>query len=71
MADFPRLLHDAAAAFRNVSVAFAQIKDEGGIKVRMQILEIGRQFVGDVTYGCGKSNLVLCDSLCMLVSFRP
>lgn len=52
MSDFPRLIKEAAESFKNETIAFAQIRYENnGVRVRMQALEIGRQFVGDVTYG--------------------
>ncbi|KAF8635268.1 hypothetical protein AX15_000491 [Amanita polypyramis BW_CC] len=52
MADFPRLIKDAAEKFKNETVAYAQIRsDNNRIKVRVQSLELARQFEGDVTYG--------------------
>jgi len=52
MSSFPDLIKSAAQKFKNEAIAFTQIRYENNkVKVRMQALEIGKQFVGDVTYG--------------------
>jgi len=52
MSNFPELIKSAAQKFKNETIAFTQIRYVNNkVKVRMQALEIGRQFVGDVVYG--------------------
>jgi len=54
---FPTLLKQAAEDFTNECTAFAQFRIESGqFKARLQATEIMKQFVGDVTFGQGRSN---------------
>jgi len=52
MSDFPEQIKQAAITFKNESIAYAQVRLENNvIKLRLQALEVARQFQGDVTYG--------------------
>jgi len=52
MSDFPEQIKQAANIFKNESIAYAQVRAEGSvIKLRLQALEVARQFQGDVIYG--------------------
>jgi hypothetical protein len=58
---FPNQLRDAAAKWRSMSTSFAQFRQDGEfIRLRMQAPETMTEFSGEVHFGRGKFNHILC-----------